>query len=78
MKRRICLLLCGLLLLTGCGATTEETPAADSFTPDVPVAPETEPTDAEAILAQRRDVVEQYMRYMSTVRWSIDEDITYD
>ena len=77
MKKWILLLLTGLLL-TGCGTTTEEAPVTGNFTPDAPVAPETEPADAEAILAQRRDVVEQYMRYMSTVRWSIDEDITYD
>ena len=79
MKKWICL-LCGLLLLTGCGAGgTQETesPTVSIYTPDVPVAPETEPADAEAILAQRRDTVEQHMRYMSTLRWSIDENVTY-
>ena len=78
MKRRICLLLCGLLL-TGCAAVTEQeqTPTVSIYTPDAPVAPETEPADAEAILAQRRDVVEQHMRYMSTVRWTVDENVSY-
>ena len=79
MKRRICLLLCGLLLLTGCAIAEESSPmpTVSIYTPDIPVAPTTEPADAEAILAQRRDVVEQHMRYMSTVRWSVDEDISY-
>ena len=78
MKKWICLLLCGLLL-AGCAAVTEQepTPTVSIYTPDTPVAPETEPTDAEAILAQRRDVVEQHMRYMSTVRWRVDEDVSY-
>ena len=80
MKKWICLLLCGLLL-TGCGAAQEEetaqTPTVSIYTPDAPVAPETEPTGAEAILAQRRDTVEQHMRYMSTVRWRVDEDVSY-
>lgn len=78
MKKWICLLLCGLLL-TGCAAVTEQeqTPTVSIYTPDAPVAPETEPADAAAILAQRRDAVEQYMRYMSTVRWSVDEDVSY-
>ena len=80
MKKWICLLLCALLL-TGCGAAQEDetaqTPTISIYTPDAPVAPETEPADAEAILAQRREVVEQHMRYMSTVRWTVDEDVSY-
>lgn len=78
MKKRICLLLCALLL-TGCAATAEQeqTPTISIYTPNTPVAPETEPTDAAAILAQRRDTVEQHMRYISTVRWRVDEDVSY-
>ena len=78
MKKWICLLLCALLL-TGCGAAPEEsqTPTVSVYTPDAPAAPETEPAEAEAILAQRRDTVEQYMRYMSTVRWTVDENVSY-
>lgn len=78
MKKWICLLLCALLL-TGCGAAVEQeqTPTVSIFAPDAPMAPESEPADAAAILAQRRDVVEQHMRYISSVRWSVDEDVTY-
>ena len=77
MKRIVCLALCALLL-TGCGAQeAANMPTISVYTPEVPVAPTAEPADAEAILAQRRDVVEQHMRYMSTIRWRIDENVTY-
>lgn len=88
MKQKISLLLCLVLCITavGCGKKeTAQTPVAEGkemptisvFEPDVPVAPETEPENPEDILAHRRDIVEQHMRYMSTLRWSIDENVTY-
>lgn len=80
MKRLLCLLLCAILL-TGCSATVEQAaqtaPTISIYTPDAPVAPTTEPEDAEAILAQRRDVVEQHMRYISSVRWTVDKTVSY-
>jgi len=87
MKQILSFFLC-LALLTGfvgCGQTSQSATQAQQatmptiavFDPKAPVAPETEPESPEDILAHRRDVVEQHMRYMSTVRWSVDSDVTY-
>ena len=83
MKRITCLLLCLVLLLSGCGKKEQAKkkqptiPAQLFYDPKVPVAPTEEPEDPAAILAQRRDVVEGHMRYMGTVRWQVDEEVTY-
>lgn len=80
MKRILCVLLC-LLLLAGCSKKEQKNQSAIStqllFDSNAPVAPKEEPEDPEAILAQRRDVVEGHMRYMGTVRWQVDEEVTY-
>lgn len=87
MKQMLSFFLC-LALLTGfvgCGQTSQSATQAQQatmptiavFDPKAPVAPETEPENPEDILAQRRDIVEQHMRYMSTVRWSVDSDVIY-
>lgn len=82
MKRILCVLLCLLVLLSGCGKKEKakkqgSIPAQLFYDPLVPVAPTEEPEDPEAILAQRRDVVEAHMRYMGTVRWQVDQEVTY-
>lgn len=66
MKKLICLILCAVLLLTGCGAKGAQT--------DVPADPQG--TDEE-ILAARRDIVEAEMREMMGLLWTPAEDITY-
>lgn len=82
MKKLICLLLAFVLLLSGCGNSTntpEEStePSKPPFEATYPTMSETEPATDEEILAYRRDVVEQQMRYMCTVRWSPSMDMMY-
>lgn len=66
MKRLMCLLLCAVLLLAGCGNAGQDN--------TVPTDPKG--TDEE-ILAYRRDVVEAEMRDMMGLLWTPTEDITY-
>lgn len=70
MKRCFLLILCALLLLSGCTAEGD-------FAPNYPTLSETEPETAEEILTYRREIVEQQMRFMSTVLWTPKEDISY-
>lgn len=62
-------------------STSPETPKTPAV-PETPTVPETPAVPAltpeeAAILAQRRDAAEQYMRAMATVLWRAEEDITY-
>lgn len=72
MKRVICLLLCVLLLLSGCAGGAEEI---------TPSTSETTLTAAQGgqigSVASRRQLVVNYMRSMLTVKWTTDETITY-
>ena len=79
MKKVACLLLCLLLLLSGCSIGKRKTylPAISVYEPDYMTLPDTEPTDPEQVLAWRRDKVEQMMRYICSIRWTVDEDVTY-
>ena len=74
MRKIICLILAAMLLFCGC-KKSEET--AQDFSPYYPTVSATEPEDAEAILAYRRDVVEQAMREQSAILWHPAEDVTY-
>lgn len=78
MKKILCLFLAVLLLLPGCGntATPEET-TEPVFLAECPPVPEYTGSTDEELLQWRRDVVEQQMRYMATVRWSIPYDVMY-
>ena len=85
MKKLFWILLPVFLLLCACEQaetpeTTAETAAvteATEFQVAYPTLSPTEPEDPEAILAYRRDVVEQAMREQSAVLWRPAEDITY-
>lgn len=88
MKRFLFLFFMLPLLLWGCddpaatettvaGETTEAVVETTGFTVEYPTVSPTEPEDPEAILAYRRDVVEQAMREQSAILWRPAEDIIY-
>ena len=89
MKKRISLILAAVLVISlGVGAwlffggeaempTGTEAEVHSEFAPDYPTVSPTEPSDPEAILAYRRDVVEAAMREQSAILWSPAEDVTY-
>ena len=80
MKKIICLLLAALLLLSGCGGGNTETPTEPTeppFEATCPTIPEYTGSTDEELLQWRRDVVEQQMRYMTTVRWTSPYDVVY-
>ena len=64
-------LLCGVLCLCLCLSL-----AACTQTPADPTEPSLSPE--EQILADRRDIVEQYMRHNATVLWRAKEDMSYE
>lgn len=70
MKRLLLLLLC-ILLLVGCG----KVPVTDA--PVAQTTEATEPEDPQARLAYRRELAEQYMRHMMSLRWKIPDAVTY-
>lgn len=80
MRRLIVLVLC-FVLLAGCTtpATTgkSDKEATESTIPAFgqPLGPESE--DPQQRLTYRRDRVEQYMRHMMSVRWKIDNAVSY-
>lgn len=67
LSRVLCLMLvlCAFFSLAGCKQTTND-PTEPSLSPE------------EQILADRRDIVEQYMRHNATVLWRAAEDIIYN
>ncbi len=78
MKRVFVILLTLVLMLSfaACGENTQqETTEATTEATTHPT--EKELTEEEKILAQRRDIVEQYMRKSTTILWRATEDITY-
>lgn len=78
MKRLVCFLLITLLLLSGCGETEPAEPTEPPFEATAPtMAALPEGATDEEILQYRRDLVEQQMRYMCTVRWTPSETIEY-
>ena len=78
MKKLFCLLLVFLLLLSGCGTTTPVEPTEPPFEATNPPLPAlVEDGSAEQILQARRDLVEQAMRDMCTIRWTPAETIEY-
>lgn len=78
MKKIICLFLATLLLLSGCSnvPAPEET-TEPAFMATCPPVPEYTGSTDEEVLQWRRDVVEQSMRYMTTVRWTLPYDVMY-
>ena len=82
MKRLVLIITVIALLLTfaACG---NNAPAAtkdyitEEYVAEQPTQPATEPEDPEAILAFRRNAVEQEMRRMSAVLWTPAELVTY-
>jgi len=82
MKKLFCVVL-AVLLLAGCAKpqtqapAQEETPQETVFTPDYLVLPGDEPQAPQARLQWRRNVVEQQMRHMMSVRWTPAETFTY-
>ena len=78
MKKLFCLLLVAMLLLAGCGTTTPAEPTEPPFEVEFPTMPPlADGATDEEILQYRRDLVEQQMRYMCTVRWTPTETIEY-
>ena len=90
MKKLICLLLLTAILLCGCTSQPKPPVAESTDTPttestSAPTEPETteatEPTmspeEAQAILQERRDIVEAEMRRMMSVLWRPTEDFDY-
>ena len=79
MKKTLCFLLALMLLLAGCGGNTETPtePTEPAFMATCPPLPEYTGSTDEELLQWRRDVVEQRMRYMATVRWSVPYDFMY-
>lgn len=78
MKKLLCFLLAAVLLLPGCSnVDTPEETTEPAFMATCPPVPEYTGSTDEEILQYRRDVVEQQMRYMTTVRWSIPYDVLY-
>ena len=78
MKRLVCFLLITLLLLSGCGQTAPAEPTEPPFEATAPtMAALPEGATDEEILQYRRDLVEQQMRYMCTVRWTPAKTIQY-
>ena len=80
MKKLLCLGLAVLLLLTGCGVGGEKTtePTQPPFEATAPTLPALkEGGSPEEILQARRDLVEQVMRDMCTIRWTPAETIEY-
>lgn len=77
MKRFACVILAAVLLFCGCSAADSEPtePLFEATAPTMAALPENA-TD-EQILQYRRDLVEQQMRYMCTVRWTPSETIEY-
>ena len=80
MKKFLCLTLAVLLLgscLVGCNADNAEPtePPFEAIEPSLPALAEGGST--EEILQARRDLVEQAMRNMCTVRWTPAETIEY-
>ena len=87
MKKIICIVLLLALLLCGCAQQAVDPTAEPTTAPtqaEVPPeteAPTQEPTmseeEAQAILQERRDIVEAEMRYMMSVLWRPTEDFDY-
>lgn len=78
MKKLLCLMLAALLLLSGCGVGTTPEPTDPPFEATAPSLPAlAEDSTDEEILQARRDLVEQAMRNMCTIRWSPAETIEY-
>ncbi len=79
MKKLLCFFLALMLLLAGCGGNTETPtePTEPAFMATCPPIPEYTGSTDEELLQWRRDVVEQKMRYMATVRWSVPYDFMY-
>ena len=80
MKKLLCLTLAAVLLvscLAGCGAAEPE-PTEPPFEATAPTLPALkEDGTPEEILQARRDLVEQAMRNMCTIRWTPSETIEY-
>jgi len=76
MKRILCIFL-GCLMLSACGKQSEPAPTEPPYEAQQPTVSPTEPSDPEAILAYRRDVVEAEMRRCMSTLWSPAQDITY-
>ena len=85
--KRLVLILTVLALLLAFAACGNDTPAStggqqgnyitEDYIAQQPTQSATEPEDPDAILAYRRDLVEQEMRRMSAVLWTPAELITY-
>ena len=84
MKRLICFVLAMMLLLAGCGGTVDGgngesvgvTEGLNATVPPHPEAPGADATDEE-ILAYRRNLVVEQMRYHNSVLWTPKEDVAY-
>ena len=76
MKKLFCVVLAVLLLIpciAGCG----EQPKEEAFNPTLPTVAGPADDSDEAILAYRRNLVEQQMRNQLCVRWTPAENIEY-
>ncbi len=75
MRKNICLLLIGCMLLCGCGQTAA--PTEPVYEAQQPTLSPTEPTEDAQILAYRRQIVADEMRRIMGTLWTPAQDISY-
>lgn len=80
IKKAFCFCLCFALLLpvlTGCGSNSAAEASASPTTEATEPAPKELTAEEKAILQERRDIAESYMRQSLSVLWKTDKNIVY-